>query len=57
MRALRRRVIGPLLVAATVLSAGYQIQAATAGAAASSGSSLAACPLGTHWDNIKQSCI
>jgi hypothetical protein len=56
MRALRRRVVGPLLVAATILSAGYQIQAATAGAATSGGSSLAACPLGTHWDNTAQRC-
>ena len=57
MPALRRHVIGPPLVAAIVLSAGYQIQAATAGAATSGGSSLAAWPLGTHWDNSAHRCI
>jgi hypothetical protein len=57
MRALWHRIVGPLLVAAIVLSAGYQIQAATVGTAMSGGASLAACPLGTHWDNTAQSCI
>jgi hypothetical protein len=57
MRALWRRILGPLLVAATVLSAGYQIQAATAWAAMPSAASPALCPLGTHWDNTTHSCI
>lgn len=56
MRAFRR-FAGPLLVAVAVLSAGSQIQAATAGTATSGGPILAACPLGTHWDNASQTCI
>ena len=53
MRALWRRLLAPLIMAAAVLTAGAPAYHA---AGPAHPIPLAACPLGTNWDHITQTC-
>jgi hypothetical protein len=55
MRAFSRRILAPLLMAATVFAAGQQLYTMTAGAGAA-GAAVAGCPFGTHWDVTTATC-
>jgi hypothetical protein len=54
MRAFSRRILAPLLLAATVMTGGQQLYALAASANAST--AVADCPFGTHWDVSTQTC-
>jgi hypothetical protein len=56
MRALSRRILAPLLVAAAVFSSGQQIYMMAVSAAPAGGMAVAACPFGTHWEVTTQTC-
>lgn len=53
MPAFLRYVLAPLAIAATVFTSAAVASSMHAGAAHPS----AACPAGSHWDNITHSCI
>jgi hypothetical protein len=55
MRAILRRYLAPLVVAAVVISAGGA--AGFAAVSAHPGGSLAECPAGTNWDNVTGTCV
>lgn len=55
MRAFSRRILAPLLMAATVFAAGQQLYTMTA--AANVGTAVASCPFGTHWDFPSGACL
>jgi hypothetical protein len=56
MRALSRRLMAPLLMAAAALTAG-PAYLATAAPAVHSAALAKPCPSGTNWDTIKQACV
>lgn len=56
MRALSRRLMTPLLMAAAVLMTG-PAYLATAPPAVHSAALAKQCPPGTNWDTIKQACV
>lgn len=55
MRAFSRRILAPLLMAATVFAAGQQLYTMTA--TANVGPAVASCPFGTHWDIPSGTCL
>jgi hypothetical protein len=55
MRAITRRYLAPLVVAAAVICASGA--AGFAAVSAHPGGSLADCPAGTNWDNATGTCV
>ena len=58
MRALTRRILVPIALAAAVFTIGGPVQFAAAATVHPIGKYTAHdCPAGTNWDNITQSCV
>jgi len=57
MRALLRRSLAPLIVAAAVFSAVAPASVASAAALHPGKIAPRACPAGTNWDNVTHTCV
>ena len=58
MRAVTRRILAPIALAAAIFTIGGPVQFASAATVHPAGKYISQdCPAGTNWDNITQSCV
>jgi hypothetical protein len=58
MRAVTRRILAPIALAAALFTIGGPVQFAAAATVHPTGKYISQdCPAGTNWDNITQSCV
>ncbi len=57
MRAIRRQILTPVIVAAAIFSAGSAVHLMTAQPAHASSVAGPICPAGTNWDDLLHACV